>query len=494
LERFPVVRQVCRTPASQAPQYRTLSKVTLRLHDTAARAVRVFQPVTPGRVSLYLCGVTVQGVPHIGHMRSAVCFDILIRWLETSGYQVTYCRNVTDIDDRILRAADAAAIPWWALAERNQRVLRNAYDALGCRPPDVEPRATGHIPEMTELIGRLIEGGHAYPADGDVYFNVHSAQEYGALSGQHLADMRPADDADSFAAKRDPRDFALWKGAKPGEPSWQTPWGPGRPGWHLECSAMSTKYLGPVFDVHGGGLDLVFPHHENERAQSLAAGDDFARYWLHNGLVGMAGQKMSKSVGNVLLVTEALDQVRPQELRYYLGQAHYRSTLEYSEDALEEAAAAYQRIERFVVRAQRALGGADIPSEEAPGLPISFTAAMDDDLAVPAALAAVHAAVRDGNYALAGADIEGIAGCLARVRSMLAVLGLDPLAPVWQAGDSGDRLYRAVEGLVTLSLRQREAARARGDYASADSIRDTLERLGVLVEDTPEGPQWELKR
>jgi len=441
-------------------------------------------------------------------MRSAVCFDILIRWLEASGYQVTYCRNVTDIDDKILRAADAEATPWWAIAERNYRAFTNAYDMLGCRPPDVQPRATGHIPEMSKLVEALIDRGHAYPAGGDVYFDVHSAPGYGALSGQHLADLRPAEDSDGSAAKRDPADFTLWKGAKPGEPSWQTPWGPGRPGWHLECSAMATKYLGSVFDIHGGGLDLVFPHHENERAQSLGAGDEFARYWLHNGLVGMAGQKMSKSVGNVLLVTEALTKVRAQELRYYLGQAHYRSTLDYSEDALEEASAAYQRIERFVIRAQRVLGGAEgiVPEGLPPGddarqsaaaalgLPISFTAAMDDDLAVPAALAAVHAAVRDGNYALAAADADGIAGCLARVRSMLAVLGLDPLAPVWHAGDSGDRLYRAVEGLVALTLRQREAARARGDYASADSIRDTLERLGVLVEDTAEGPRWELKR
>jgi cysteinyl-tRNA synthetase len=475
--------------------YRTLFKVTLRLHDTAARTVRAFEPIVPGLVSAYVCGATVQGTPHIGHMRSAVCFDILIRWLETSGYQVTYCRNVTDIDDKILRAADLEAIPWWALAERNQRAFTAGYDVLGCRPPDVEPRATGHIPEMVALIRRLIEGGHAYAADGDVYFDVRTVDDYGALSGQHLAQMRPAEDTDGAAGKRDPRDFALWKGAKPGEPYWETPWGPGRPGWHLECSAMSTKYLGPAFDIHGGGLDLLFPHHENERAQSNAAGDEFARYWLHNGLVALSGQKMSKSVGNVLLVTEMLARVRPQELRYYLAQAHYRSMLEYSQEALEEAAAAYQRIERFVTRAQRALeGGAGSDAMPEADLPISFTTAMDDDLAVPAALAAVHAAVRDGNYALTAGDSDGIASCLARVRSMLAVLGLDPLAPAWRESDSGDRLYRAVEGLVGLALHQREAARARGDYAAADSVRDTLEKIGVVVEDTPRGPRWELKR
>ena len=443
---------------------------------------------------MYLCGPTVQSVPHIGHLRSAVCFDILIRWLEASGYRVTYCRNVTDIDDKILRVADGEGTPWWAVAERNHRAFARSYDALGCRPPDVEPRATGHIPEMIALIRRLIDSGHAYPVGGDVYFDVHTAADYGMLSGQRLADMQPAEDSDPHHDKRDPRDFALWKGAKPGEPSWETPWGPGRPGWHLECSAMSTKYLGPVFDLHGGGFDLLFPHHENERAQSVSVGDPFARYWLHNGLVRMAEQKMSKSVGNVLLVTDILSKVRPQELRYYLGQAHYRSMLEYSEDALEEAAAAYQRIERFVTRAQRALGVAANAEPPAPEFPISFAAAMDDDLAVPAALAAVHATVRDGNYALTSGDTDSIADCLVQVRSMLGVLGLDPLDAAWEAGDSGDRLYTAVDRLVGLALRQREAARARGDYASADSIRDTLENIGVAVADTPEGPRWELRR
>ncbi len=482
-----------------AAAYRTLYKVTLRLHDTAARAVRPFEPIAPGRVSIYVCGATVQAGPHIGHLRSAVCFDIVIRWLEASGYRVTYCRNVTDIDDKILRAADAEDTPWWALAERNQRAFTNGYDLLGCRPPDVEPRATGHIPEMIALIRALIDRDHAYPAGGDVYFDVRAADGYGSLSGQRPAQMRAADDGESAAGKRDPLDFALWKGAKPHEPFWETPWGPGRPGWHLECSAMSTKYLGPVFDIHGGGLDLLFPHHENERAQSLAAGDDFARYWLHNGLVSIAGEKMSKSVGNVVLLAEMLSRVRPQELRYYLGQAHYRSMIEYSEEALEEAAAAYQRIERFVTRAQRVVGGdagaADgTAAASGPGLPISFTTAMNDDLAVPAALAAVHAGVRDGNYALTAGDREGTGACLARVRSMLAILGLDPLAPVWHQSDSGDRLYQAVDGLVTLALHQREGARARGDYAAADSIRDALEKIGVVVEDTPEGPRWELKR
>jgi cysteinyl-tRNA synthetase len=473
--------------------------VTLHLHDTLARAVREFAPITPGQASVYLCGATVQAPPHIGHLRSAVAFDVLIRWLEASGYRVTFCRNVTDIEDKILRTAQAEGIPSWIVAERNQRAFTSAYDALGCRPPDVEPRATGHIPEMIVLIRRLIEGSHAYPGDGDVYFDVHSYPEYGALSGQRLDQMRPAEDAGDTAAKRDPRDFTLWKGAKPGEPFWDTPWGPGRPGWHLECSAMSTKYLGPTFDIHGGGMDLIFPHHENEIAQSRAAGDGFARYWMHNGLLGLAGEKMSKSLGNSLLVTDVLRRVRAPELRYYLVQAHYRSLLEYSEDALEEAAAAYQRIERFVMRASEVLMGAD--ADGAPGLPVSFRSAMDEDLGVPAALAAVHASVRDGNQALAASDKTAVRASLIQARAMLDVLGLDPLAPQWAdpaAGwpgpGSGDRLRDVVGSLVKLTLEQRDAARARRDYATADAIRDGLEAMGIGVEDTPEGPRWELKR
>jgi cysteinyl-tRNA synthetase len=495
--------------------------VTLHLHDTAARAVREFTPITPGEASVYLCGATVQAPPHIGHLRSAVCFDVLIRWLEASGYRVTFCRNVTDVEDKILRTAEREGVPSWIVAERNQRAFTWAYDAVGCRPPDIEPRATGHIPEMIVLMRRLIELGNAYPAGGDVYFDVRSFDAYGALSGQRLSQMRPAEDVDE-GAKRDPRDFALWKAAKPGEPYWETPWGPGRPGWHLECSAMSTKYLGPAFDIHGGGMDLIFPHHENEIAQSVAAGDAFARYWMHNGLLGLAGEKMSKSGGNSLLVTDVLTRVRPAELRYYLVQAHYRSLLEFSDDALEEAAAAYQRIERFVLRASEVLGrlGMDYdlgvaaaaaansveaansaePSareaDEPAGLPVSFRSAMDDDLAVPAALAAVHACVRDGNQALAVSDKSGARTSLVRLRAMLGVLGLDPLAPHWLgAGDSSaDRLRGVVGALVKLTLQQRDAARARRDYASSDAIRDGLEEIGVVVEDTPEGPRWELKR
>jgi cysteinyl-tRNA synthetase len=469
--------------------------MTVRLYDTAAREVRSFTPLTPGRASVYLCGATVQAPPHIGHVRSGVDFDILVRWLAASGYQVTFVRNVTDIDDKILRTASAQGVPWWAVAERNQRAFTRAYDALGCLPPDAEPRATGHVPEMIGLMRRLIDTGHAYASGGGVYFDVRSYEHYGELSGQRLEHMRAAEDVDE-GGKRDPRDFALWKAAKPGEPAWETPWGPGRPGWHLECSAMATKYLGSSFDIHGGGLDLIFPHHENEIAQSRAAGDGFARYWVHNGLLGLSGEKMSKSLGNSLLVDAMIKEVRPAELRYYLGQAHFRSEIDYSPDALAEAAAAYRRIEGFVTRAGEA-GPATDPGPAIPGaaaLPPRFSAAMDDDLGVPQALAVVHEAVTEGNTALAAGDVAGAAKQAADVRAMMSVLGLDPLDEDWSGPGSDQGLRPVVDALVGVALRQRQAARDRKDYAAADAIRDGLLAAGIQVEDTPRGPRWELRR
>ena len=466
--------------------------MTLRLYDTAARSVREFSSLQPGKVSLYLCGATVQAPPHIGHIRSGVNFDILIRWLRSSAYQVTYCRNVTDIDDKILHAAGHEEVPWWAVAERNQRAFTRAYDALGCLPPDVEPRATGHVPEMIVLMRRLIDAGYAYAASGDVYFDVKALPGYGSLSGQRLEHMLAADDAGS-EGKRDARDFALWKAAKPGEPAWPTPWGEGRPGWHLECSAMSTKYLGSSFDIHGGGLDLLFPHHENEQAQSHAAGDGFAQYWLHNGLVRIGGEKMSKSLGNSLLVDELITRVRPAELRYYLGQAHYRSPIDYSPGALGEAATAYRRIEGFVTRATELLAGEAGPADGS-ALPAAFAAAMDDDLGVPQALAIVHDSVREGNAAVAAGDGAGTAKKLGEVRAMLGALGLDPLGPPWAAGHAADDLRPVVDALVSVAVQQRQAARERRDFAAADAIRDQLTHAGVAVEDTPRGPRWELRK
>jgi cysteinyl-tRNA synthetase len=418
---------------------------------------------------------------------------VLRRWLTARGLDVTYVRNVTDIDDKILAKGAAHGVPWWAWAFENERAVTRAYDVLGVLPPTYEPRATGHIPEMVVLMQRLIDRGHAYAVDGDVYFDVRSFPEYGALTGQKVDDLQPAADTETDDRKRDPRDFALWKAHKDGEPetaSWDTPWGRGRPGWHLECSAMVGKYLGREFDIHGGGIDLRFPHHENEQAQSRAAGDAFARYWLHNGWVTLGGEKMSKSMGNTALVEEVVQRVRPVELRYYLLAPHYRSTIEFTEAALDEAATAYRRLESFVRRAAERVGadaGVDVLCAE-------FTAAMDDDLGTPAAIAAIHDAVREGNTALTDGDEKSVAGALGSVRAMLAVLGLDPLDPRWAAGGADQQLTSVTGGLVSLALEQREAARARKDFAAADAIRDQLTSLGVSVEDTPQGPRWELTR
>ncbi len=367
-------------------------------------------------------------------------------------------------------------------------------------PASYEPRATGHIPEMVALVGQLVDRGHAYVApdgSGDVYFDVGSWPAYGELSHQRLADMEPAADADP-RGKRDPRDFALWKGAKPGEPataSWSTPWGAGRPGWHLECSAMARRYLGPAFDIHGGGLDLRFPHHENEQAQSRAAGDAFTAWWLHNGWVTMSGEKMSKSLGNGLLVSQVLTEVRAVELRYYLGSAHYRSSMEFSDRSLGEAAAAWRRIEGFLGRATGALAGDGGAVEVVLGdVPRAFAAALDDDLSVPAALAVVHETVREGNRLLA-AGLEQFALAAANdVTAMVRVLGIDPLDPHWSAGGSRGEAAAAtaLDALVQAQLEVRAQARARKDFAASDAVRDALAAAGVLVQDGADGARWSL--
>ncbi len=463
--------------------------MSIRLYDTATRSVRDFVPIQPGKVSIYLCGATVQSPPHIGHIRSGVNFDILSRWLAYRGFRVTFVRNVTDIDDKILKKAAEQGVEFWRVAQANERAFTAAYTGLGCLPPTIEPRATGHIPEMIELMQDLILDGHAYAAGGDVYFDVRSFPGYGALSNQRVEDMLSADDADPKNAKRDPQDFTLWKGARAGEPFWNTPWGPGRPGWHLECSAMARKYLGERFDIHGGGLDLIFPHHENEIAQSKARGDAFAQYWLHNAWVTMANEKMSKSLGNSVLVADMMKRHRPIVLRYYLGTPHYRSMIEYSEAALEEAAAAFGRIEQFITRAVELVG-----VTEPTIVPDDFAAALDDDLGVPGAVAVLHQTVRAGNTALAASDKESAKARLGEVRAMLGVLGMDPLAEPWADSGGGDTagLREVVDSLVTVALEQRQAARARKDYAAADEIRTRLAAIGILVEDTPAGPRWTL--
>ena len=462
-----------------------------RLYDTATQSVRLFEPVAPGKVSIYHCGLTVQSGPHLGHIRKEVVFDILRRWLTWCGYQVTVIANITDIDDKILIKSAEAGTPWFAHAYRFERELHDAYAALGCLPPTYEPRATGHIPEMIEMIKILIERGHAYQApdsSGDVYFDVKSWPAYGSLSHQNIDDMEPAADSDP-RGKRDPRDFALWKGHKETEPetaSWPTPWGRGRPGWHLECSAMAGKYLGDEFDIHGGGLDLRFPHHENELAQSRAAGQRFARYWMHNELLTTAGEKMSKSLGNSALVSEVIKRFPARAVRLYLSQPHYRSPIEYSDAAIAESVAALERIDNFVRRA------ADVVGVVAERVPQEFAAAMNDDLGTPAAVAVLHNAVREGNQALEAGETDLVATRLAAVMGMLAILGLDATSGAWER-NVDQQLTAVVDGLVTELLKHREAARERKDFAAADAIRDSLAALGVEVLDTPQGPRWRVR-
>jgi cysteinyl-tRNA synthetase len=463
--------------------------VSLRLFDTATRSQREFVPLRPGAASIYVCGATVQGMPHIGHLRSGLDYDVLRRWLTRQGLDVLLVRNVTDIDDKILTKAAEHDRPWWEWAATHERAFEAAYQSLGCLPPSIAPRATGHVPQMIELMQRLVDGGHAYPsADGDVYFDVRSYADYGALSGQRLDDMQQGESG--CGGKHDPHDFTLWKAAKPGEPSWPTPWGAGRPGWHLECSAMATMYLGTEFDVHGGGLDLVFPHHENERAQSRAAGDGFARYWTHNGWVTLGGDKMSKSLGNTLSVDVLLQRVRGPELRYYLVAPHYRSMIEYSDAALSEAVAAYRRIESFVHRVRERVG---VPRADGE-LPAEFGAALDDDLGTPGAVAAVHNTVREGNAALDSGDRDAASAAAASVRAMTEVLGLDPLSERWAEGAGAEEgAGRALSSLVEDLLVQRSEARSRRDFAAADAIRARLLAAGVIVEDTRDGATWTLK-
>jgi cysteinyl-tRNA synthetase len=462
-----------------------MSKINsdLNLYNTADRAVSKFVPLNPGKVGIYLCGATVQAPPHIGHIRSGVNFDILRRWLTAIGYDVTFVRNVTDIDDKILHKAVHEEIPWWAVAMKYERAFTDAYAALNVLPPSYEPRATGHITQMIQLMEKLIANGSAYaPGNGDVYLEVRKLKSYLTLSNQKLDDLQSADDAD-LTYKKDPRDFALWKAAKPGDPSWPTPWGDGRPGWHLECSAMAHAYLGEAFDIHGGGLDLIFPHHENEIAQSESAGWAFANIWMHNAWVTTSGEKMSKSLGNSLQVMEILKKVRGIELRWYLGSAHYRSMLEFSFEALEESSVNFRRIEGFLHRAKEIL-----KAEIKPSISAQFATAMNNDLAVPQALADISELVRIGNTAITENDLAALQKSASEVRGALEILGCDPFDLIF--ANSSSAKSEVLDGLISLALEQRNAARARKDFAASDAIRDSLTALGITIEDTPTGSRW----
>ncbi|GAB2815341.1 cysteine--tRNA ligase [Alpinimonas psychrophila] len=467
--------------------------MSIRLFDSKEGALRAFVPLEPNRVSVYVCGPTVQSSPHVGHLRSALVYDLLRRWLTHEGYDVTLVRNVTDIDDKVLDNAAAAGIEkWWALAYRMELEFSQAYAALGILPPTYEPRATASIPEMIALIERLIDRGHAYVAaddSGDVYFDTRRWPSYGSLTHQNPDDMDAAADAD-LRGKNDARDFALWKGHKVGEPdsaNWTTPWGGGRPGWHIECSAMATKYLGSSFDIHGGGLDLRFPHHENELAQSEAAGDGFAQYWLHNGLVSIGGQKMSKSLGNSVFAADLLAASDAIVLRYLLGSAHYRSTLELHETAIAEAQAAFDRITGFLARVNRS-AAADVVAGQ---VPEAFREAMNDDLNIPQGIAVIFDEVRSGNTMLDDGMIAKAVSIAERIVAMLDVLGLNPGAPEWNNTGTQPSAV-ALELLLEQLLLNRQEARDTRDFAAADKIRDNLAAAGITIEDTPTGAHWSL--
>lgn len=453
--------------------------MTLRLYDTLTRSVSDFEPIKKDEVGIYVCGATVQGSPHIGHLRSGVVFDVLRRWLVYSGLKVNLVRNVTDIDDKILHNAHHEDMPWWALAYKYEQEFSNAHTTLGNLPPTVEPRATGHIPQMIEIISKLIEKNYAYESQGTVWFSVRSWPDYGKLSGQKLDEMLAAEDKDQ--GKKDPHDFALWKAAKLDEPHWKTPWGAGRPGWHIECSAMAHAYLGEEFDIHGGGIDLQFPHHENEIAQSNAADHKFARRWMHNAWVTQAGEKMSKSLGNSTKINEVLKLVQPIHLRYYLTSGHYRSNLEYSENSLKEAAISFGRIEKFLQNA---------PQIEATNVSLEFESAMNEDLNTPKAIAVIHELVTLGNQALDKSDLAGAKTIAGSLRKMLEILGLDPLSAQWNQSSTVDTAKNSLAVLVEKMLQTRAAAREAKDFAISDQVRDDLKSAKIAIEDTVNGARW----
>lgn len=534
-------------PSSLTPVHVAKAAEGLNLYDTASHQVSHFVPLKPGEVGIYVCGATVQSSPHIGHIRAAVAFDIVRRWFLKLGYKVTFVRNVTDIDDKILDKAAAAGQRWWARAYYYEREFTEAYNTLGVLPPTVEPRATGHMSDMIDLIQRILDNGHGYvvtDADGkptgNVYFDVASWPHYGELTHQKqtsevdeaaaVADRmgpsvdatgadkyNPVDPADASPDKHDPRDFALWKAPKDTDPEdarWSTPFGVGRPGWHIECSAMSHRYLGDGFDIHGGGLDLRFPHHENEMAQTRAAGYPSAARWMHSAWVTAKGEKMSKSLGTGLSVPSVLAEHSAWVVRYALGSVQYRSMLEWSDQALVEAQAAYDRVSNFIERAGVALGGQpsreEVTAVSADDLPADFVAAMNDDVNVSGATAAIFTAIRSGNTLLSQladrADSETakaeVREALLAVRAMLDTLGLDPLAEPWvsagAAGGAADGTaespeHAALEALIAEQLNARAEARKAKDFAKADQIRDALTEAGIVIEDGPQGSTWSLK-
>ncbi|MGA0830576.1 MAG: cysteine--tRNA ligase [Nitriliruptoraceae bacterium] len=464
--------------------------MSLVLFDTLRRAEVEFVPAVEGRVGMYVCGPTVQAEPHVGHGRAAVVFDLLRRHLQHSGLAVRYVQNVTDIDDKIILRARREGTDAAAIATRYGRVFERTMDALGVLPPDVRPLATGHLLEMQELVTALIDADKAYVVEGDVFFRVRSFPAYGRLSNRRVDELVEGDDVVDADRKEDPLDFALWKAAKPGEPSWPSPWGRGRPGWHLECSAMSVAHLGAGFDIHGGGLDLVFPHHENEIAQHEAAhGTTFARHWVHNGMVTMGEAKMSKSVGNVVGLGDAVAAVGRGPLRLWYLSAQHRTPLTFDDDRLADAGTVFARFLTFARAARRAAGATAPDGAAGRRHRDAFTAALDDDLNAPVAVAALHELVADGGERLRRPEAE--AGALADLAGTLVeladdVLGLGIADVLAEEAALGARVAPLVED----ALARRAEARAAKDFAAADAIRDRLASAGVVVEDSAAGPVW----
>ncbi len=458
----------------------------MRIYNTLGRELAEFIPGDEGRVSMYVCGATVQARPHLGHGRYAVVFDVVRRYLEWLGYEVTYVRNVTDVEDRIIETANELGVATEEVVERSHRDFEEAYRLLRVKEPTVEPWATDHIGDMIDLIGSLISKEHAYVADGDVYFSVRSFPDYGKLSRHDPDDLLAGERVEPGEHKRDPLDFALWKAAKEGEPSWDSPWGPGRPGWHIECSAMARRYLGDDFDIHAGGHDLIFPHHENEIAQSEAASDArFARYWMHNGLMNLGGEKMAKSTGNVVDLLEVLHTHEPSAVRLLYLRTHYRKPLEFNQDALDDAVASLSRLWAFRRRVEGPVE--DEPDAEAMG---RFQSAMDDDFDVAGALGVLFDVVREGNRRLDQGEPAG--PLVAAYDEMMSLLALDEAVQGLDAVADGARTVAERFGATDLDalLQRRDVARADGDFDLSDQIREALAGVGILVEDTPDGSRW----
>ena len=491
----------------------------IKIYDTKLRQKVEFQPKEPGKISMYVCGPTVYNRIHIGNARTFISFDVIRRYLIWRGFDVTFVQNVTDVDDKIIkRAGEEGRSAAEVAAEYTQAFIDDMH-AAGVLDPDVRPRATGEIPDMIALVQELVDGGHAYEVEGDVYFSVRSYPAYGELSGRNIDEMESghrelrADGQGLEARKRDPLDFALWKAPKPTDPQdarWSTPFGVGRPGWHIECSAMSHRYLDGMFDIHGGGLDLRFPHHENEMAQTRAAGYESAARWMHSAWVTAKGEKMSKSLGTGLSVPSVLAEHSAWVVRYALGSVQYRSMLEWSDQALVEAQAAYERIMNFIERAGVALGEqperAEIAGVSADDLPADFVSAMNDDVNVSGATAAIFTAIRNGNTLLSKLDDRAdgdaaraeVRSALVAVRAMLDALGLDPLAEPWAGaagadGNGESHEHDVLDALITEQLNARAEARKSRDFAKADAIRDALGAAGIAIEDGPQGSTWSLK-